>query len=225
MKVKICGQTTLSDCEMSVRLGADFLGVVVNVGWSARSRTNEEAAPIFEKFADRTFLLTFNEKVGDGYAALVNKLDPYALQLTGQETLAQVAEVKKLTGKPVYKSVHLHPEDSFKDDPAKVIASIEAFIGAGADGFILDTATKGMFGGTGKKSDWELAAKITSAVSSPIFLAGGIDPDNVAKAIATPGIYGVDMASGVEVEKGVKSEEKLRKLFDVIGKARQQNNQ
>ena len=217
MKVKICGQTTLADCEMSVRAGADFLGVVVNVDWSARSRTLDEATPIFEKFSDRTFLLTFNEKVDESYEAMVKKLDPYALQLTGQETPAQVKATKKLTEKPLFKSIHLHPEDSGgDDDPAIVIELVKLYINAGADGFILDTASGGKYGGTGKKSNWEKAAMIIEAVDAPVFLAGGVSPDNVAKAITIPGVYGLDMASGVESSKGVKSEEMLQRLFNVI---------
>ena len=217
MKVKICGQTNLADCEMSIRLGADFLGVVVNVDWSTRSRTIVEATPIFEKFADRTFLLTFNEKVDESYRAMVKKLDPYALQLTGQETPGQVTAIKELTGKPLFKSIHLHPEDSGgDDDPTKVLELIKLYINAGADGFILDTATGGKYGGTGQKSDWEKAAVVIEAVDAPVFLAGGIGPDNVGKAITIPGVYGLDMASGVESSKGVKSEKKLQKLFEVI---------
>ena len=217
MKIKICGQTNLADCEMSVRLGADFLGVVVNVEWSARSRTIDEATPIFKKFADKTFLLTFNEKVDESYRAMVKRLDPYALQLTGQETPGQVTAIKELTGKPLFKSIHLHPEDSGDyDDPAIVMELVKLYINAGADGFILDTASGGKYGGTGKKSDWKKAAAIIEAVYAPVFLAGGIGPDNVAKAIATPGVYGLDMASGVESSKGVKSEEKLQRLFEII---------
>ena len=217
MKVKICGQTTLADCEMSVRAGADYLGVVVNVDWSTRSRTIDEAMPIFEKFSDKTFLLTFNEKVNESYEAMVKRLDPYALQLTGQERPDQVTAIKELTGKPVFKSIHLQPEGSGgDDDPAIVMELVKLYISAGADGFILDTASGGLYGGTGKKSNWEKAAVITEAIDAPVFLAGGIGPENVAKAITIPGVYGLDMASGVESSKGVKSEEKLQKLFNVI---------
>lgn len=219
MKVKICGQTSVADCEMSLRCGADFLGVVVNVDWSARSRTVEEAAPIFEKFGDRTFLLTFNEPADENFIATVEKLNPYALQLTGQETPDDMAAVKEMTKKPVFKSIHLAPAGEGQDDHKSVIALMTKYQACGVDGFILDTATGGKFGGTGIKNDWTKAGVIAKSSSAPVFLAGGIDHKNVAAAIKTPGIYGVDLASGVEVAKGVKSEEKLIKLFGRIKQA------
>lgn len=218
VKVKICGQTRVDDCALSLDYGADYLGVVVNVDWSARSLTAEEALPIFQRFGDKTFLLTFDAKPDDDYAQMVERLRPSALQLTGNETSATVAAVSGATGAPVYKSIHLRPEGEEGDDLAALLARMKEYAEKGAAGFVLDTAAKGMFGGTGVKNDWATAAKVVAAIDLPVFIAGGINPGNVAEAAAIPGVYGVDLASGVEVAKGQKSEELIRELFLKLGK-------
>ncbi|VAX23074.1 Phosphoribosylanthranilate isomerase [hydrothermal vent metagenome] len=219
MKVKICGQTSFADCEMSVKRGTDFLGVVIGVEWSPRSLDKNRALPIFEAFRDRTFMLTFNRAINDSYLDEIKILDPYALQLTGQEPPEAVSDLKKHVGRLIYKSVHLSPEgEGDEGDVSKtVVESIHIYADAGADGIVLDTACKNMYGGTGKKSNWEVAAKIVGLSPLPVFLAGGINPDNVIEAVKTPGIYGIDLASGVESSKGKKSALKLDALFEKIG--------
>lgn len=219
MKVKICGQTSVIDCEMSVRLGADFLGVVHNVEWSRRSLDLARARPIFEAFGQRTFLLTF-EMDPARLAEAAAGLSPCALQLTGRETPDGAARVRETTGLPVYKSIHLSAVGLGADSPEDMAAKMRDYAAAGIDGFVLDTATGGMYGGTGVKSDWGVAARIIEEAPAPVLLAGGINPDNVAEAVAVPGIYGIDLASGVESAPGVKSEEKLAALFGRMGPAR-----
>lgn len=220
LKVKICGQTSLADCEMSVRHGADFLGVVLDVEWSPRSLSAASAAPIFEKFRDRTFLLLFDRRADDPRLLRdVENLKPFALQLTGRETPGAAAELKLKTGARVFKSIHLRPAGEGEDDPEVVLRLMEGHAAAGVDGFVLDTAAKGMFGGTGRRSNWETAARIVKASPAPVLLAGGINPDNAAEAAGVPGIYGIDLASGMESAPGEKSEEKVRALFETLRRA------
>ncbi|MBI5816773.1 MAG: phosphoribosylanthranilate isomerase [Nitrospinae bacterium] len=217
MKIKICGQTSVSGCDLSVKYGADYLGVVVNVPWSARSLTPAAAAPIFEKHRRRTFLLTYNAGADDEYYDIVKTLQPCALQLTGTEPWNVTRAIKHALGLPIFKSIHLPPAGEGEGDAGRIIGTMEEYARAGmVNGFILDTAAAGMFGGTGKRNDWEMAAKIIAESPQPVYLAGGINPDNVAEALKVPGIFGIDLASGVEEGKGIKSEAKLRALFEVI---------
>ena len=220
MKVKICGQTSIEDCAISLRCGADYVGVVVDVDWSDRSLSVDEAQPIFDAFRAVIFVLTFNMDGTDKLAEVASKLDPYALQLTGQESAEYVSRLKQRVGSLVYKSIHLAPEGEGKTDTAAVLETMEQYHTAGVDGFVLDTMVKGKFGGTGVKNDWEMAGEIASEAPGPLFLAGGINPDNVGSAIAVPGIYGVDLASGVESSKGVKSEAKIKALLGAMRSAK-----
>lgn len=222
MKVKICGQTSVHDCELSLGFGADFLGVVTDVKSSPRSVSHDRAEEIMAKFRDRTFLLTLDREPDKNYINLLKRLSPYAIQLTGMEPFETVALIHKtFPDLLIYKSLHLPPagEGSRDIDISEIVDKAESYRIAGANGFVLDTAAKGLFGGTGEKNDWVLAGKIVKQFRLPTFIAGGIDPDNCLAACAIEGIYGIDMASGVERAKGEKSPEKIGKLFAQLRKA------
>lgn len=77
---------------------------------------------------------------------------------------------------------------------------------------LLDTYVKGMKGGTGKTFNWEIAKKAVEK-GYKVFLAGGLTPENIEKAINTVSPYGVDISSGVEEVPGKKSLRKIEMLF------------
>ena len=79
------------------------------------------------------------------------------------------------------------------------------------DAVLFDAFEAGKYGGTGIKFDWNIVGHI----SKRIFLAGGINPDNAAEAIS-PGVYGIDVCSGIESEPGKKDHEKMKQLFENI---------
>ncbi len=81
--------------------------------------------------------------------------------------------------------------------------------------FLLDKYQKGVYGGTGKTGDWKLAAEI--AKDHSFLLAGGLNPENIAVAIQEVRPWGVDVASGVEIERGKKDPDKIK---DFIQRAR-----
>ena len=84
------------------------------------------------------------------------------------------------------------------------------------DGYVLDAYVAGKLGGTGESFDWGLVRR--SAIRDKIILAGGLTPENVAKAIRAARPYGVDVSSGVEGEPGCKDKE-LVKWFIRIAKS------
>lgn len=215
VKVKICGQTSLADAALSIEAGADFIGVVIEVAASPRSLDAGAAEPIFHAHGSRAFLLTC-DMPQDRLEETAMRLDPYALQLTGDESPEYLGAIKDALGGLVFKSIHLPPAGEGSADPDAILAAMARYAGAGADGFVLDTATGGLRGGAGVKSDWTLAAAITAKAPAPVFIAGGINPDNAAQAAALPGVYGIDLASGVESSKGVKSAQKLAALFAAL---------
>jgi phosphoribosylanthranilate isomerase len=79
------------------------------------------------------------------------------------------------------------------------------------DAILLDAFDPKKYGGTGLTFDWNVVGHINKRV----FLAGGINPDNVVKAVEL-GVYGIDVCSGVESNPGKKDHRKLKKLFDNI---------
>src|SRR3712207_9374460 len=81
---------------------------------------------------------------------------------------------------------------------------------AHADALVLDTRTADRLGGTGKTHDWSISARIVDAVAPhPVYLAGGLRPENVAEAVARVRPAGVDVNSGVEDAEGSKDERRM----------------
>ena len=88
------------------------------------------------------------------------------------------------------------------------------------DAYLVDaSAPDGTRGGTGRKADWSLAARMVAEGFWPLILAGGLTPENVAEAIAAVRPWGVDTSSGVEIEPGVKDPEKIRAFVEAVRKA------
>jgi phosphoribosylanthranilate isomerase len=82
-----------------------------------------------------------------------------------------------------------------------------------AAGFLLDAVRAGEAGGSGMSFDWN---KVPSDAGRPLILAGGLNPENVAYAIRRTRCYAVDVSSGVEMEKGIKSREQMRAFVEQV---------
>jgi phosphoribosylanthranilate isomerase len=88
---------------------------------------------------------------------------------------------------------------------------------AGADWLLFDTSVAGQTGGTGTPFDWAVARQ--AAENGKFLVAGGLNPHNVAEALAVSGASGVDVSSGVESAPGVKDPAALRALFAAVDRA------
>ena len=90
------------------------------------------------------------------------------------------------------------------------------------DAILLDSGNPNLkikeLGGTGRKHNWQISRKIREAVDVPVFLAGGLNPDNVREAIDTVSPFGIDVCSGVRT-KGLLDKDKLKSFFDAINKS------
>jgi phosphoribosylanthranilate isomerase len=87
-----------------------------------------------------------------------------------------------------------------------------------ADAILLDSRTATRIGGTGKTHDWTISARIVQAVQKPVILAGGLKPENVARAIEAVQPFAVDVNSGVEFPDGRKSPERLEDFISLAKK-------
>lgn len=199
VKVKICGMTQVKDAVYAVEQGVDAVGFIFYKK-SSRSVTMKAVREIIAKlppFVD-TVGVFVNETV-----ERVNKTAEYCgldlVQLHGDESPAFCRKIKRR----VIKALRI-----------KDIQSIKQLEKYSVSGFLLDTFSEDMHGGTGKVFDWNLvhpAKKI-----GPVILAGGLTPRNVRQAISQARPYGVDVCSGVEKAPGIKDLEKVRAFLKNI---------
>jgi len=89
-----------------------------------------------------------------------------------------------------------------------------------ADAILVDSTSDDGGGGTGETHDWERTRTVTSEIESPLILAGGLTPDNVAEAVQTVEPFAVDVASGVEAAGGVKDPDAVRSFIEQATTAR-----
>jgi phosphoribosylanthranilate isomerase len=201
IKVKICGLTNVEDALAAVQAGADLLGFVL---WekSPRHVTIETAREIARQLPPAT------RRVGVFVDATVEQVmfaqricDFSALQFHGQESPSFCRQFSVMTIK------------AFRVRDA---GSLQAMPAYDTDAFLLDSQMEGRPGGTGVTFDWPLAAA-AKKFNKPIFLAGGLTPQNVATAVRAAQPFGVDVSSGVEAAPGKKDAQKMR---DFVAAAR-----
>lgn len=202
-RVKICGITRTEDALSAVRLGADAIGLVFYAP-SPRAVTAVQAAQIIRDLPP--FVTTVGLFVNAAVAELTAVLEAVPLDLLqfhGDESPEDCTRY----GRPYIKAVRMRPE-------VDLLALEKAYSGAAA--LLLDSYQVGKPGGTGDTFDW---GRIPEAMRDRIILAGGLSADNVEDAIRQVGPYAVDVSGGVEREKGIKDEAKIRAFMRGVERA------
>ena len=219
-RIKICGITNAPDAVAAVDAGADAIGLNF---YEKRSRyvTEQKARQIFEGMGrDRALAVA---PVGVFVNHPLQQVMRYAsragerasVQLHGDETPEVVANVKSaLADYPdnnVWGVIWAQRLDEGGIDRLRVsLAACEAH-GASPDALLVDSATPGNYGGTGTTLSWNKLADHSDWLGdTPLILAGGLTPENVAEAIRIVRPAAVDVASGVESSPGKKDPHKVR---------------
>ena len=202
VRVKICGVTNWADARLAIDLGADALGFNFHAP-SPRSVSPQRAWEIIRRLPPLVMPVgVFVDWPAQVVAALARALHLGAVQLHGGEKAEQVRE---LSGQfAVIKAFAVRP--GFR------VATLAAYTAASA--FLLDGFREGLHGGTGKTADWRVARQANRY--GRVILAGGIRPDNVARAIAEAQPFAVDVASGVEARPGKKDPAAMRALLRAV---------
>ena len=217
--VKICGITSIHDARLAADAGADYIGVLVDVAVSERTRSATQAAEIANGSPIPTVILLYNRSTSD-IQEIVSQVQPFAVQLLGQESPQHVEELKRDGACEFWKSVYLPAGSPKNVDVPTVREEMLAYRDAGADYLLFDSVDmsleKPRYGGTGKTCDWNVAGELIAESPLPVFFAGGIRPENVKAAIETIQPHGIDLCSGVEASKGVKDPRKLEQLMEQV---------
>ena len=189
--IKLCGITRPEDAELAASVDAWAIGFIL---WpqSKRKADPAVAAGIARQQRRRLeFVGVFVNPTLDEVVHATEAIGLTHVQLHGDEGPSFCAAVAQRTGARVIKALGIGSGADMR--------AIERFH---TDYHMLDTGR-----GTGQTWDWRLAAQRHSPV--PVILAGGLTPENVGQAIAAVRPWGVDVASGVEAEPGIKDPAKV----------------
>ena len=204
IKIKICGITNLDDALYATECGADALGF---------------------NFYKKSLRYIEPQKAAEIIAQLPPLIMPVGIFVNEHED--RIREIQQMACIP---TVQFHGDESpefcqrfggrvIKAFQVKNKESLKTMAHYRVGAFLLDSYRHGIRGGTGTTFDWHLA--VVAKTFGRIILAGGLTPENVAEAVKLVQPYGVDVAGGVEKEKGIKDYAKLKKFIaEVRGASR-----
>ena len=194
--IKICGISTPDALDAALAARADFIGLVF-FAKSPRHVEAARAAALAARAAGRAGVVgLFVDAEPDFLDSVLATVRLDHLQFHGRETPAQIAAASARHGLPVWKALGVRTRAD--------LAAADQFAGAAARVLFDAKPPEGadLPGGNGLRIDWTILRGLRPAL--PWMLAGGLDPDNVAEAIAITGAPAVDVSSGVESAPGVK---------------------
>ncbi len=199
-RIKICGITNPDDGKHAALVGADAIGLVF-CSSSSRHVSLETAAAI--TLALPPFIAVvgvFVDPTPDQVAHIVQRIPLTMLQFHGKES----APFCQQFGLPYLKALPMGSMIDMED-------SIKQY--ATAAGLLLDSHSAGEMGGIGRTFDWR---RFPRHADKPLFLAGGLTPENIMEAVHYCRPYGVDVSSGVESGKGIKDPRRVEQFINNV---------
>lgn len=206
--IKICGLTTADTLDAALDDGADFVGAVIFFR-SPRHMAPQAAAELFERARGRARIVAVVVDPDDRLLEEIGrKLRPDFVQLHGRETPERAAAVRALTRAGVIKALPIRTSEDL-DASAQWEPHVDhlMFDAKPPEGSLLP-------GGVGHSFDWSLLSD--RAFKKRWFLAGGLNPDNVAEALALTGAPMADVSSGVESAPGVKDAARIAAFLQAV---------
>ena len=198
-RVKICCMKSIDEVWMAIDAGAAALGLVSHMPSGPGVISDEAVAEIAASLPPGvdSFLLTSSQDV-EVIAAQQRVAGTRTLQLVDELPAGAHAGLRaSLPGVKLVQVIHV-------TGPASVEQAEE--VAPFVDALLLDSGNPALevkeLGGTGRRHDWELSRQIRKAVDVPLFLAGGLRPDNVREAVETVGPFGLDVCSGLRSGDG-----------------------
>jgi len=196
-KIKICGITNKIDALAAAALDVDMLGFVF-YSKSKRSVEAKTVRDIANELPESILKVgVFVDEEKNKVIDIAQDVSLDVLQFHGDETAEYCASFKD-----DYKVIK-----AFRIKDSKSLSVVNDYA---ADFYLFDTYEKSVAGGTGKTFDWKLLKDFE--ILKPLILSGGLNPDNVGRAILEVAPYGVDVSSGVESSPGKKDVGLLKKF-------------
>jgi phosphoribosylanthranilate isomerase len=195
VRIKFCGLTRIEDVDKAVELGADYLGVIFAGG--PRNRTVQQAEEILRPAPVRNRVGVFGAVLATDLSHHVRSVPLSVAQLHGDASPKAVLAARAVGVGEVWAVIPV-TDGVLGEDAAELFQC--------ADAVVLDTKAANGLGGTGRTFDWAAVADSINRLNrtARLVVAGGLTPDNVARAIEflKPDI--VDVSSGVESAPGIK---------------------
>lgn len=209
--VKICGICQIEHALAAADAGADFIGLVFAPSKRQvdAKRAKKIVAEVKKHQSPPQTVGVFVNTPAIEVNRIVEHCDLDRVQLSGDEPWSYIGDIAV----PVIKAIRVH---RYLDNDS-LLADLERAWRFTDDDFLflLDRAVPGSYGGTGQTFDWKLARGVTEKL--PVIIAGGLSPENVAKAIRIARPWGVDVSSGVE-SNGAKDIARIKAFISAVRK-------
>ena len=212
--IKICGITNLADARAAIEAGADMLGFnfyqpsprFIEPGQARKIIEELQSELEYSPQAPMMVGVFVNESSPEALAQIANESGVNAAQLHGDETIEFCSAVKRIWRDGLLIIKALRVDANF--DPQEV-GTYEA------DAIMIDSFHSQLWGGTGQVIDWSVARRARE-IFPCLFLAGGLSPENVAKAIAEVQPFAVDACSSLESLPGRKDPERMKAFVRAV---------
>jgi len=211
-EVKICCIQSLEEAKLAIKYGASAIGLVSEMPSGPGVITEDLIVEIAKQVPVdiSTFLLT-SKINAEQIITQHKKCNTSHLQLVDKEEIDVYKKLRdELPSVKIVQVIHITDEKSVDD-----AVSVSDYV----DLILLDSGNQQLvvkeLGGTGRTHNWSISKEIVEKVDVPVFLAGGINPSNVAAAINEVKPYGIDLCSGIRTDDNL-DENKLKKFFSVV---------
>ena len=214
-RIKICCIASIAEAALAVEAGASALGLVSHMPSGPGVIRDEQIAEIAATVPPTigTFLLTSRQNV-DEIVAQQRFCGTNTIQICDHLTRGTHRELRQaLPGISIVQVIHVTGPESVEEAEA---------VAPHVNAILLDSGNQKLavkeLGGTGRRHDWTLSRKIRERIRVPLFLAGGLTPENVAQAIREVEPFGLDVCSGVRTA-GKLDAEKLKRFLGAVQSA------
>lgn len=209
-RIKVCCIASVQEAWAAIDAGVSALGLVSAMPSGPGVIEEELIARIARSVPPgvASFLLTCAQDAGT-IVAQQRRTAVNTLQLVDEVAPEELRRVREaLPGIALVQVIHVRGEASLAE--AAAVAPL-------VDAVLLDSGNPGLavkeLGGTGRVHDWEISRRIREALDVPVYLAGGLRPENVAEAVRRVGPFGLDVCSGVRSD-GALDADRLRRLVE-----------
>lgn len=211
VEIKFCGLTRPEDAQFAVSLGAAYVGVIFAGG--PRSLTPDRAHAVLHEIPPGVRRVgVFADQSATDIAGIVDSVRLDVVQLHGSADARRIADVRAAVDAVIWPVVRVAGDT--------LPAPTQELMRLG-DGLLVDAFVPGTLGGTGVALAWTRVSDELQRIrgETPIIIAGGLRPENVAEAIAALSPNVVDVSSGVESAPGIKDHERMRAFRDAVAHA------